>query len=274
MAEITSAGGSAWPAYRALIVAQWRGQTQYRASFLLDMTMSTCASLLDVLTLLVMFRLTPALGGFDLRAALLMAGLAGCSFSVADLLVGNVDRMRTRIRTGTLDTLLIRPLGVLPQVLASDIGFRRIGRAVQGFLVLALAIWYAHPPLPPARTALLVIAVLSGVLFYAGVFVAGATVAFWWIESGEFAAELTYGGRDFATYPVTVYSGLFRRVFAYGLGFAFIAYYPALALLGRPDPLGLPAWAGWCAPLVAVAAFAAALAVWRAGVRHYRSTGS
>ena len=37
---------------------------------------------------------------------------------------------------------------------------------------------------------------------------------------------------------MTVYGRLFRRLFAYGLGFAFVAYYPALALLGRPDPAG------------------------------------
>jgi hypothetical protein len=49
---------------------------------------------------------------------------------------------------------------------------------------------------------------------------------------------------------------------------------PGAGLLGRPDPLGLPPWAGWCAPAVALAASAAGLAVWRVGVRHYRSTGS
>ena len=42
------------------------------------------------------------------------------------------------------------------------------------------------------------------------------------------------------------------RVFAYGLGFGFVAYQPALALLGRADPLGLPAWAGYTSPLVAL----------------------
>jgi ABC-2 type transport system permease protein len=53
-----------------------------------------------------------------------------------------------------------------------------------------------------------------------------------------------------------------------------VAYYPALVLLGRPDPLGLPEWVGWCSPLVAVAAAALAGIAWRFGVRHYRSTGS
>ena len=90
----------------------------------------------------------------------------------------------------------------------------------------------------PARVGLLVVAPLAGALFFGAVFVATATVAFWWIDSGEFANAFTYGGRDFTSYPMTVYGGFFRWVFAYSLGFAFVGYYPALALLGRADPLG------------------------------------
>jgi ABC-2 type transport system permease protein len=65
-----------------------------------------------------------------------------------------------------------------------------------------------------------------------------------------------------------------RRLFAYGLGFAFVAYYPALTLLDRRDPLGAPAHLGYASPLIAVVAAAAAGLLWRTGIRHYRSTGS
>src|SRR5205814_7586010 len=120
----------------------------------------------------------------------------------------------------------------------------------------------------------IVLSPLYAAVYFMGIFVGGATVAFYWIESGEFANAFTYGGRTFSMYPVSIYSGLFRRVFAYGLGFAFVAYYPALTLLGRPDPLGAPAHLGYASPLIAAAAAAAAGLVWRTGVRHYRSTGS
>jgi ABC-2 type transport system permease protein len=102
-----------------------------------------------------------------------------------------------------------------------------------------------------------------------------ATVAFWWIDSGQFANGFTYGGRDFTSYPITVYNGAFRVLFAYGLGFAFIAYTPTVTLLGRPDPTGLPAVFGWLGtPMAASVLVVVAALVWRSGVRHYRSTGS
>jgi ABC-2 type transport system permease protein len=121
---------------------------------------------------------------------------------------------------------------------------------------------------------LVVLAPLAGLAFFGSIFVATAAVAFWWIESGEAGSAFTYGGRDFTAYPITVYGAVFRRVFAYGLGFGFVAYYPALALLGRADPLGLPSWVGWVSPAVALVAVAAAAAAWGVGIRHYRSTGS
>jgi ABC-2 type transport system permease protein len=168
----------------------------------------------------------------------------------------------------------VRPLSVLGQLLAVDFALRRVARVVMAVAVLAVACAQAQVDWTPARVLLVVTAPLAGAVIFASVFVASATFAFFWIDSGEFASGFTYGGRDFTSYPINVYSGLFRRVFAYSLGFAFVAYYPALGLLGRPDPLGLPGWVVWSTPLVAGAAVAVATLAWRFGVRHYRSTGS
>jgi ABC-2 type transport system permease protein len=140
--------------------------------------------------------------------------------------------------------------------------------------MVVVASMQASLVLTPARVALLVVTPVAGAIIFSASFVATATVAFWWIESGEFGNALTYGGHDFTTFPLTVYGPLFRRLFAYGLGFAFVAYYPALALLGRRDPLGAPAALGYASPLIAVVAATAAGVMWRTGVRHYRSTGS
>jgi len=260
--------------YLHLLRATVRAQSQYRLSFAVDAVGTSFGVLLDVVSVLVFFRVTRSLAGFPFREAFLMASLATFGFALADLVAGNVDLLRFNVRTGRLDALLVRPLGVLPQLLVLDFAPRRLGRVVESLVVYAVGLGYAGVGWSPARALLAVLAPLSGGVLYGALFVAFGSVAFWWIESAEFANGFTYGGRDFAAYPLTVYSGLFRRLFGYGLGFAFVSYYPALALLGRADPLHGPDWLGWCAPLVAVAAALAAGGVWRLGVRHYRSTGS
>jgi len=249
--------------YLHLLRATVRAQSQYRLSFAVDAVGTSFGVLLDVVSVLVFFRVTRSLAGFPFREAFLMASLATFGFALADLVAGNVDLLRFNVRTGRLDALLVL-----------DFAPRRLGRVVESLVVYAVGLGYAGVGWSPARALLAVLAPLSGGVLYGALFVAFGSVAFWWIESAEFANGFTYGGRDFAAYPLTVYSGLFRRLFGYGLGFAFVSYYPALALLGRADPLHGPDWLGWCAPLVAVAAALAAGGVWRLGVRHYRSTGS
>ncbi|MFC0533880.1 ABC transporter permease [Phytohabitans kaempferiae] len=260
--------------YVALLRGQARSLASYRASFVLELCTNVLATVMDLLTVLVLFRVSRTLGGFTLREALLVVGISSCAFATADLAVGNIERIKFYVRTGLLDAVLVRPLGALPQLLLMDLPLRKISRSVFGTGVLVVAAATADIDWTPARVALVVVAPLAGVVFFAAIFVVSAAVAFWWVETGEIGNAFTYGGRDFTSYPVTVYSGWFRRLFAYGLGFAFVAYYPALAILGRTDPLGLPAWAGYVAPAVAVVAATAAAVVWRVGIRHYRSTGS
>ncbi|MGN9804278.1 ABC transporter permease [Micromonospora sp. L32] len=270
MAEV----GGAATAYRALLRAQARSQTAYRTSFVVDLLGNVGATVFDVVTVLVLYGVTHELGGFTLRETLVMVGLSSCAFATADLLVGNIERLPRYVRTGLLDAVLLRPLGALPQLLLMDLPLRKVSRALFGLAVLVVALATAGIDWTPGRVALAVVAPLAGVVFFGSLFVATATVSFYWVESGELANSVTYGGRDFTSYPVTIFEGWFRAAFAYGLGFAFVSYQPALALLGRADPLGLPAWAGWAAPGVALVAAAGAAAAWRVGVRHYRSTGS
>jgi ABC-2 type transport system permease protein len=260
--------------YLRLVRAQVRSQTQYRASFAIDVIGSALLTLLDVIAVLVLFTVRGELGGFGIREVLLMAGLSACAFPMADLAVGNIERLRVYVRTGLFDTVLIRPLSALAQLLAIDFAPRRVGRMVQGLLIYVIALAVADIAWTPGRVLLAVLAPVAGAVFFASLFVAGSTVAFWWIESGEMANAFTYGGRDFTAYPMTMYGEWFRKLFAFGLGFAFVAYLPTLALTGRADPLGTPGWLHWCSPIIALPAAAAAGLLWRTGIRHYRSTGS
>jgi ABC-2 type transport system permease protein len=261
-------------AYAALAAAQFRAAFSYRTSFAVDLISNVGGTALDVTTVFVLFRGTRVVAGFTLREAILLAGLTAAGFVVADLTVGNVDRLKTYVRAGTLDAVLVRPLGVLPQLLLLDIPVRKTLRVAVGITTYVIGLSINPIQWTPMRLLLVVVAPIAAAVFFAAIFVLSASVAFWWVESGEIGNSVTYGGRDFTSYPVTVYHGWFRNLFAYALGFGFVSYQPSLALLGRADPLGLPAWAGFASPLVALAAAVGAWLLWRAGIRHYRSTGS
>ncbi len=261
-------------AYVALAKGQWRSVFSYRTSFAVDLLSNVLSSALDVVTVLVLFRATRTVGGFTLAEGLLVVSLSSLSFAAADLVVGNVDHLKTYVRSGTLDAVLVRPLRALPQLLLMDLPIRKGLRVLVGLAALIVALNLNDIPWDASRVVLVITAPVAGAVIFGAIFVISASTAFWWIDSGEVGSAFTYGGRDFTAYPVSVYAGWFRALFAYALGFGFVAYQPAVTLLGRADPLGLPAWTGFLSPLLALVATGVAALVWRAGIKHYRSTGS
>ena len=122
--------------------------------------------------------------------------------------------------------------------------------------------------------ALTLVMLASGAVIFLSVFVLFGCVQFWTVDASEVANAFTYGGNTLTQYPLTV----FPREMVVGLTFlvplAFVNWYPSLYVLGRDDPYGFPEWLRYASPLAAGVLLSVTALVWRAGVRHYESTGS
>ncbi|KOX17275.1 ABC transporter permease [Saccharothrix sp. NRRL B-16348] len=246
----------------------------YRASFVLQCLAQAVNQLAELAIILVLFNRVSALGGFSVSEVVLMYAIAGTAFGIADMVAGQLDELPTYIRTGTFDVLLLRPLGTLAQMMASDLHLRKLGRIAAGLGALGYALSHNDIAWSVWAVVLVVVAPISGAVIFSSVWVAANSVCFWVVDGQELANTVTYGSSAFTSYPATVFGPWLRRFFAFVIPGAFVAYYPSLALLDRPDPLGGPALLGWISPLVAVAAAVVAGLVWRTAVRHYRGTGS
>ena len=55
---------------------------------------------------------------------------------------------------------------------------------------------------------------------------------------------------------------------------AFVNWYPSLYILGRSASSTLPQWLEFASPVAALVMVLVTMTSWRAGVRHYTSTGS
>ena len=259
--------------WRRLVGAQVRSQLQYRVSFALDLAGSFLISFVDFLAVLVIFHNVLRLGTWNVHEVALLYALSTISFAFTDLLLGHLDLFPQKIRDGNFDILLVRPRGTLFQVVASDFQLRRLGKALQGVAVLVFALGGLHLHWTAGRVAMLVVTIPAAVVIFGSVWVVGSCLAFWTTDGGEFTNAFTYGGTFLAQYPIDILSTWLRRFLAYVVPLAFVAYFPALYVLGKPDPLGLPTALEFAAPLVALAGVAVAGSSWRYAVRHYRSAG-
>ena len=259
--------------YVRLSAARVRSQLQYRTSFALEVLGMFLISFLDFAAILVIFANVPLLGAWSVSEVALLYAISTLAFSLTDLVIGHLDVLWRLVRDGSFDLLLIRPRGTLFQVVLQDFQLRRLGKVAQGVAVLGFALATLDIAWSPERAAMLPIAVVAGAMIFAAIWVTAICIVFWIPEATEAANAVTYGGSFFAQYPIDLYGQWLRRFLAYVVPTAFIAYFPALFILGKPDPLGLPAWLQVSSPAVAVIAAAAAGLIWRGAVRRYQSAG-
>jgi ABC-2 type transport system permease protein len=259
--------------WRRLVGAQIRSQLQYRLSFALDAFGSFWISFIDFIVILVIFRNVPRLAEWSVHQVAFLYALSSITFAVTDMLIGQLDQFPQKIRDGTFDIVLVRPRGTLFQVIASDFALRRIARVLQGAIVLVYALSTLSVQWTVLRVVVLLVSLPSAVVIFSSIWVVGACIAFWTTDGGEFTNAFTYGGTSMAQYPFDIYSTWLRRLLGFVIPLAFVCYFPALYVLGKTDPLGLPRFLEFCSPAVAAASAIVAGLVWRLAVRHYRSAG-
>jgi ABC-2 type transport system permease protein len=260
--------------YRRLVGARVRGEMQYRASFLLQIVGNLGLHLTELAAIFILFRHFEALGGWRPGEIAFLYGISAVSFGTAHTFGSGFSYVSQLVLRGDFDRLLVRPVGTMVQVLAADVQLRRIGKVLQGLAGFAIAAHLIDVPWTVGRALYLPVVILSATLLFAALFALEATLCFWTTEGTEAVNAFTFGGSQLALYPIHIFETWLRRLFLWAIPLGFVVYAPALYLLDKPDPLGLPHVTRFLAPVAAAAFAVAAGALWRIGVRHYRSTGT
>ncbi len=262
--------------YQKLLRVQLRSQMDFRASFLMDMLTTMVQSLITLGSLVLVLQRFKTIGGWTLWELAFLYGLLESSFGFMDMVFSGFDPQNfgRQVRLGRLDQLMLRPVSLTVQLLGSEFILRRIGRIAQGLAIFALAVSNLQIHWDAPRLLLLPLVFFSTVCFFGGLFVIGSAVTFWTLDSIELINIFTYGGVEMMSYPMTIYQDWLRNLFTYIIPAIFLVYYPCLFILGKPDPLGMPAFSHWLSPLVGLGTLVVGRAFWEIGLKQYQSAGT
>lgn len=262
--------------YRRLISVQIRSQLQYPASFWLDVAGTGVSLAAFFVSLALILQRFGDLGGWRIGEIAFLFGLLETSFGIMDMVFAGFDpaNFGRRVRQGTFDQLLLRPINITLQVLGDDFILRRIGRIAQGVVIFAIALNTVDIHWTLGKVIYLPFVVLGIVFFFGGLFIIGSTITFWTVESIEVMNIFTYGSSELISYPMHIYPDWLRSFFTYVLPAALLNYYPALYFLDKPDPLGMPLFMRFLSPLAGLLVLLVGLVFWQFGIRHYQSTGT
>ncbi len=260
--------------YRVLAGARIRADWQYRVPFVGYTITQGLITLLDFVTIVVIFGRVDMLADWSRAEVAFLYGTSAVAFYVGDAFMSQVERAPQRIRLGTFDALLIRPLGPLFQLCADDFAFRRLGKLLQGVVILTYAVFALDLDWTTGKVATFVMMLVAGTVIFSALWVLTSSITFWMIEAGEVMNSFTYGSSLATQYPMSILTRWLRRLLTFVVPAAFVNYQPALAILDKTDPTGTPSWFRYASPAVALLLAFVARAAWREAIRHHRSTGS
>lgn len=184
----------------------------------------------------------------------------------ATLLVPNLNRIVQLVQQGTLDFVLLKPIGTqfwLSTRLISPWGLPDLifGCALIGYAGARL-------DLHPANYLLALVPLLFGCIsLYSLWFVLGAT-SIWFVKIYN-VTEVLRGLLEAGRFPIAAYPSLYRVFFTFIVPVAFLTTVPAAAVLGRSQ---LPWIVGSGA--IALVLFVASTQFWRYARRFYTSASS
>ena len=216
-----------------------------------------------------MFHRFHQIKGYTYEECLICFSVVLMSFSIAECFFRGFDTFASIIGKGEFDRILVRPRGLIFQVLGQRVEFTRIGRLIQAAVMLGYSISRGRVEWNGFRVAALIFMIFGGTVVFASIFLIYASICFFTLEGLEFLNVLTDGAREYGKYPIEIYGKNVLRICTYIVPFALFQYYPFLYLIGRVED-----WRYMLFPFGSCFMLIPCLLFWRFGVRHYKSSGS
>jgi ABC-2 type transport system permease protein len=254
-------------------VASVRGELQYRANFLIMVLMGIVYQCTGFVFIWVVLSHFQAIAGWTLGEVAFLYGLRLVMHALNALITGGLYSIEWQVRQGDFDRYLVRPTPPLLQLLC-----QRVHISVFGDLLGGLALFVAASSLvtvdwrAPALLYL-VLAIIGGALIEMALRVLFSSLAFRFLSANAFMLLLDTVFSNFANYPLKIFGGVLEFLLTFGLPLAFMAYFPAVVLLGRTAELRVNPVFAYGAPLAGVVWLAIALLVFQREMRHYQSAG-
>lgn len=245
-----------------------KSRMAYKKSFFFSVVGQFLTSFSAFLVLFFLMNRFENVKGYTVNECILCASVMWMAFSLAECFFRGFDVFPGIIRSAEFDRILVRPRGLIFQVMCQQIEFTRIGKLIQSALMMGIGIALSGVSWTLLRCLCLMEMVICGALLFCSLFLLYAALSFFTLEGLEFMNCFTDGAREHGAYPLDVYGEGMLKITTYVIPYALFQYYPLQYLLGRGS-------AGYAfLPLLAPLFAAPCYALWRLGVRKYKSAGS
>lgn len=253
-----------------MIVAQdIKTRLTYRIDFLISLAAITATNLIGVLSFFLISYNFKHILNWRYYELLFLYAFVLITTSVTDIFFDNNWNLKDSVYSGDFIKYKFRPINPFFYYMSEIFNAKAIGQFVIGFVMLVLC--WIKLDLAISFTILLnlLIRIFTSSLVMAAIMNIAAASSFWIVNS-RYIMMMIYKFKDYARYPLSIYSPFFKLLFSTLIPIGFIAYYPSLDFLSVEKVTYLTV----LSPVFGIALFTFSYNVWMKGCNLYDGTGS
>jgi ABC-2 type transport system permease protein len=259
--------------YGAYIRLYFKAQREYRTNFLAGVAANFYTYFFTYSPFWVLTQKFSSLGGWKFNEIAILYSLNLLTYAVAGTIFWySVYFLEEKVISGDLDRYLVRPRGVLVQLVCQQFGYTFLGQIFVVLIFMLSSLTQVAARLNWAKGIYLLAAIVAGVLIQSGGVILTGALSFWITRSRDVGQILYYNLREFVNYPLNMFPAFVKTILTFVLPWAFINYYPAVILLDKANGQ-LDVVLGVLAPLLSVGFFVLSLWVFERGLRRYTGAG-
>lgn len=229
------------------------------------------ASIIAIYFALIKF---DTINGWSLNEVLFLFSFLFLSYGIMIIFFTGLRDFEKIVNKGNLDRFILRPRGVLFQVLSSNSDwFAAIGHGALGIGLFVYAASTVGIVWSFGNIMYCLAILLGGILIQGAIFLFQASLSFYFIKVSS-VEELFYrNGRKLAGYPISIFKSFIQYLLIFVVPFAFVNYFPTQFFLRKAD-MCYPEFVYYLAPFVGIVLFMLAYLFWRISLKRYKSSGN
>lgn len=261
--------GFYWKIYKRVVIQDMKSKMSYRADFIISTLGMICTNIVGFISFYILFRNFPSVNGWGYYEMLFLYGFSLISITPVQCLFDNNWSLRMNVYSGDFIKYCFRPINLFFYYQSEIFDIKGLGQLAFGIGTLCYAWTKLALPVNILMVGKTVVFLITASLIMIAMQNAAAATCFW-IQNSFYVLDLTFRFKDYAKYPITIFSPVFRFIFTFLIPIAFIAYYPSQVIL-RPDEVPL---LSWISPFIGCIFFYLSYKFWMYGATRYSGTGS
>lgn len=260
--------------YWLYIKTFFKARVEYRTSFFLGLLSNFYCYFVTYISFWVLTQGTGNIANWDFSDLSILYGLSLITYAISGTLLWyTVFHLEEMIVSGQLDIMLIRPTGLIRQMIFQRFGDTFLGQIIVTIIFLVGAFFIKGQEVTIQKIIFLLLAVIGGVLLQMGSMILFGSFTFWTMRSKELIDIVYYGLRDMTKYPLLIYPKAIQYLLTFIVPWAFINYYPAVIITNKVTNQ-MELVLGCLSPIIGVVWFSISIIVFKCGLKRYTSAGS